>query len=552
MKKKKGLNAKLLKYLLGALIVVAAFLLIGSSVMGIRQYSHFYHNKALEIVKTVSEQTDGDFVERLYSETNSDGFKKVMDLYNETEDEQLYLDWLKEKNLYEDYMKENALIEATQENMGVKYLYVQVIHDGKATFLFDSADSYLSLGYEEELSEEFKDLKGNEALEPTISRTEFGWLSSSGEPILNSAGEKCAVVYVDIDMTEIVGKFVRYILTMIAVCLISVVVVGVLTSKKVRRDISNPIEQLTTAADEFGNAENGYNKDSIINLDIQTGDEIEKLYHTTRTMQENIIDYMENLTKVTAEKEQISAELNIATQIQANMLPRIFPPFPDRTEFEIFATMTPAKEVGGDFYDFFFVDESHLAMVMADVSGKGVPAALFMVIAKTMIKNQAQMGVLSPAEILTKVNGYLCEGNESEFFVTVWLAILDVTTGKGMAANAGHEHPAIRRAGGKYELIKYRHSPAVAVMDGIKFKEHEFELEPGDSLYVYTDGVAEATDSENELFGTDRMLDALNKEPDDDPKKILKTVKAEVDKFVGDAPQFDDITMLSLKYNGVQ
>ena len=249
------------------------------------------------------------------------------------------------------------------------------------------------------------------------------------------------------------------------------------------------------------------------------------------------------------EKERIGAELNIATQIQADMLPRIFPAFPDREEFDIYATMTPAKEVGGDFYDFFLIDEDHLGLVMADVSGKGVPAALFMVIAKTLIKNRAQMGG-GPAEVLQYVNEQLCEGNDAELFVTVWFAILDVKTGKGLAANAGHEHPVIRRAGGKYELSVYHHSPAVATMEGIRFREHEFELHPGDSLFVYTDGVPEATNAGNELFGTDRMLNALNSEPNVSPEKFLRNVREEIDVFVGGAPQFDDITMLGLHYMG--
>ena len=189
-------------------------------------------------------------------------------------------------------------------------------------------------------------------------------------------------------------------------------------------------------------------------------------------------------------------------------------------------------------------------MVMADVSGKGVPAALFMVIAKTLIKNRTQMGGCSPAQILADVNEQLCEGNEAELFVTVWLAILEISTGKGVAANAGHEHPAIRRKDGEYELVVYRHSPAVAAMEGIRFREHSFELHPGDALYVYTDGVAEATNAKNELFGTDRMLAALNRKPEDTPQKLLKTVQKEIDTFVGEAPQFDDITMLGLHYFG--
>ncbi|MBR5635812.1 MAG: serine/threonine-protein phosphatase, partial [Pseudobutyrivibrio sp.] len=214
--------------------------------------------------------------------------------------------------------------------------------------------------------------------------------------------------------------------------------------------------------------------------------------------------------------------------------------------------MTPAKEVGGDFYDFFLIDDDHLAMVMADVSGKGVPAALFMVITKTLIKNRSLMGGnISPAEILKDVNNQLCEGNDANLFVTVWLGIIQLSTGKGISANAGHEHPAIKRSDGKFEYDIYKHSPAVATMEGIKFREREFELKPGDRLFVYTDGVTEATDCDDKLYGADRLLNALNQNTDVDAKQLLENVKADIDKFVNDSPQFDDITMLGFTYFGV-
>ena len=211
--------------------------------------------------------------------------------------------------------------------------------------------------------------------------------------------------------------------------------------------------------------------------------------------------------------------------------------------------MDPAKEVGGDFYDFYLVDEDHIALVMADVSGKGVPAALFMMVSRVLIKSRLQSGE-TPSEALKNVNNQLCEGNNAGFFVTVWLAVLTISTGKGIAANAGHEHPALRRANGPYELVTYRHSMAVAAMEDVPFKQHEFQLQPGDSLFVYTDGVAEATNENKELFGTDRMLTALNKDPDAIPQQVLKNVQEAIDTFVAGAEQFDDITMLCLKYNG--
>lgn len=245
-------------------------------------------------------------------------------------------------------------------------------------------------------------------------------------------------------------------------------------------------------------------------------------------------------------RQRIETELNVATQIQADMLPSIFPAFPERSEFDIYASMTPAKEVGGDFYDFFLVDDDHLAMVIADVSGKGVPAALFMVITKTLLKNAVQTGA-SPKAALEKVNVQLCENNEAEMFVTVWLGIYEISTGKLTAANAGHEYPAIRRADGRFELFKDRHGFVLAGMESARYGEYELDLGVGDTLFVYTDGVTEATDAANTLYGTDRMLAALNRNCGLEPERLLHQVKADIDRFVGAAPQFDDITMLSLQ-----
>ena len=247
-----------------------------------------------------------------------------------------------------------------------------------------------------------------------------------------------------------------------------------------------------------------------------------------------------------AARQRIETELSVATQIQADMLPRIFPAFPERREFDIYASMTPAKEVGGDFYDFFLVDNDHLAMVIADVSGKGVPAALFMVIAKTLLKNAVQMGA-SPKEALEKVNNQLCENNEAEMFVTVWLGIYEIPSGRLTAANAGHEYPAIRRAGGQFELFKDRHGFVLAGLENARYKEYEMEIGVGDTLFLYTDGVAEATDGANVLYGTDRMLAALNQGQALEPEALLRHVKADIDRFAGAAPQFDDITMLAIQ-----
>ena len=282
---------------------------------------------------------------------------------------------------------------------------------------------------------------------------------------------------------------------------------------------------------------------------VRSQNELGTLSSDISDMVVSIDRYVDEIQTITSERERIAAELSVATTIQASALPRKFPAFPGRHEFDLYATMTPAKEVGGDFYDFFLVDDNHLVLVVADVSGKGIPAALFMMNSKTRIKNQALLGG-TPKSILEDVNNELCEENASGFFVTVWIAIIDLNTGKGIAANAGHEHPVIRRAGGEYETVKYRHSPAVATVDGIPFREHEFEMHPGDRLFVYTDGVPEATNGQNELFGEERMLKSLNSHPEDTLQELLPDVKKDIDTFVGDAVQFDDITMLGFDYYG--
>ena len=242
------------------------------------------------------------------------------------------------------------------------------------------------------------------------------------------------------------------------------------------------------------------------------------------------------------------AELDMAREIQAGMLPSIFPAFPNRKEFDLYASMDPAKEVGGDFYDFFMIDEDHLGVVIADVSGKGVPAALFMMISKTIIQNYATLGI-SAAEVLSKANASLCAHNKMEMFVTTWIGILELSTGRMTCANAGHEYPAIYHDG-KYSLFKDRHGFVLGGMEESRYREYEILLSKGDKIFVYTDGVPEAKNLNSEMYDTDRMIDALNAGAKADPKETLRIVHASVDKFVGIAEQFDDLTMLCLEYKG--
>ena len=248
---------------------------------------------------------------------------------------------------------------------------------------------------------------------------------------------------------------------------------------------------------------------------------------------------------------RIDKELEFAKEIQYSALPAVFPPFPNRNDFEIYAKMVTAKEVGGDFYDFYMLGESTLAFMVADVSGKGIPAAMFMMRAKTTIKDLAESG-LAPDEIFTLANKRLCENNDAGMFVTAWLGILDLKTGALKFVNAGHNPPLVCHEDGEFEYLKARGGMVLAGMDGVKYKTNELCLSPGDTIFLYTDGVTEATNDKNELYGEERLLSLANKNITKTPQQLIAAVKDDVDVFVGDAPQFDDITMLAVSVNYVK
>ena len=248
-------------------------------------------------------------------------------------------------------------------------------------------------------------------------------------------------------------------------------------------------------------------------------------------------------------EERIDAELAFAKAIQHSALPTVHPLYDNRKEFDIFASMHTAKEVGGDFYDFYFIDEDHLAFLIADVSGKGIPAAMFMMRSKTIIKSYAESG-MSVEEVFTLANEKLCEGNDAGMFVTAWMGILNIRNGKVLFANAGHNHPLVKHSDGTFEYLKSRAGFVLAGMEGVRYRKNELVLEPGDAIYLYTDGVTEATDLNEELYGEDRLHSILEKYKDETMEVICSEIKKDVDLFAGEAPQFDDITMLALKYNG--
>ena len=381
---------------------------------------------------------------------------------------------------------------------------------------------------------------------------EYGHMLTAFKPVIGSNGKTVGLINVDTDISAIQDYMKDYVIKILAITLGFALFFGLLSTYVLSRFLVSPVTRIADSTNEFVVLmEKKVQPEELVFNDpkVSKNDELGMLSGDVMHMAQSVKTYMLTLQKEMKEKERIGAELELATRIQANMLPNIFPAFPERKDFDIFASMTPAKEVGGDFYDFMLLDDDHLAVVIADVSGKGVPAALFMMMSMILINNTTRMegAEASPAAVLTQVNNTICANNEEEMFVTVWLGIINLKTGIVKAANAGHEYPIIKKADGGFELLKDKHGMVVGAMEGIRYREYEFTLEKGGALFLYTDGVAEATNAKDELFGTDRTLASLNEVPDAAPREILAHVKQSIDKFVGDAPQFDDLTMVAVK-----
>ncbi len=381
--------------------------------------------------------------------------------------------------------------------------------------------------------------------------TTYGLLRTDGVACCSVEEGIYSYLVADIPLSRIASRAKMYLLQTGAVAtilalLISLGVVYVM-KKKIR-----PLKEITEASKTFVEGYHSDKKESQVFRDIDGGDitELQDLSVALRDMENKMNDYLGRVETLTAEKTRISSELELAESIQSNMLPNIFPAFPERSEFDIYALMDPAREVGGDFYDFFLIDDDHLAMVIADVSGKGIPAALFMMMSKILVKNFTMQG-LSPADVLYRVNNAICQNNPNDMFVTVWIGILTISTGETVCANAGHEYPILHKAGGEFEVVKDPHGVAAGTMGNLKYKNYDLQLNTGDTLFVYTDGLPEATNNSDELFGLDRVVEVLNREPDAEVEDLFVELGIAVAEFVEDAPQFDDLTMLSLKIKDI-
>jgi sigma-B regulation protein RsbU (phosphoserine phosphatase) len=462
--------------------------------------------------------------------------------------------YLKTGQTDEAYAVMGRYLSDLRANMNVNHLFIAELDGIELTYIFDADnpdDEFepFQLGDKGKINAKFEEDIGRIANEGVrvdnyfYSHSEFGYNTSAIVPVYNSQNGIVAILVVEISMGILQSVLTEFVVFIAAA---SVLIIGIFIAvylTYLQRKVVLPIRIMTDETDAFikNEAEVSERLSSIL-----TGDEIEQLAGAIYKMQVDIKEYIRNLTAVAVERERIVAELDIARQIQTGMLPCGFPAFPDIREIDLYASMVPTRRVGGDFYDFFMIDDNILCFVIADVSGKGIPAALFMMMTKILIKNQALAG-LTASEIFATVNNQLCENNDANMFVTAWLGLYDIRTGCLACVNAGHNPPLLCRRDGTFEFFKAHSNFVLGGMEGISYQSTETRLNAGDTLFLYTDGVTDATSADLEMYGEERLQIVLNKLSCGQPQEILEGVTADLQLFVKDSPQFDDITMLALK-----
>ena len=535
MKRNKG---SLRRQLFAGIILFGILLCMGTSLLGYREFTAVLERQYNDTAYKVAETAE--------SYLNPDRFEE-------------YLTTGKTDREYEAIQQR---LDELTDKMGATFIYVASVDrtDYRVlTYIYDSVapDSgfdryelgYTAVGVDEKYVGNVKRMmeKGERATEYLYSYSqESGAHTTAGLPIRNSDGEIVAILGVEVPMTELDHARQTYVLHVMAVSAVMVVLFLLAGSSLLSRSVIRPLMLIAHEAERF--ASSGVQRADTLKR-VRNRNEIGALASSVGQMEMDIEKYVRDLTAVTAERERIGAELSVAAQIQSDILPAVFPAFPERKDFDIYASMAPAREVGGDFYDFFLIDESRLGLVMADVSGKGVPAALFMMIARTLIRNHVQSGE-EPADALTAVNEQLCENNKENMFVTAWLGVLDLSCGELRFANAGHNPPLFKHGNGEYEYMRARAGLVLAGMDGIRYRQSSVQLSPGDRIFLYTDGVTEAESSGHTFYGEERLREALCGLTESRPKETVEAVDADVRRFAQGAEQMDDITMMCLEYTG--
>ena len=498
--------------------------------------------KMLEIYESIPEDIAAD--------PKSEAYMEYFETLNDDEKYVHLSEGLRENTSFQDItamslnvfdIDSNRLIYLIDTHDGERYHPVGSYRTLSSTSLYDTAASEV---------EEFSSQRIVLRSESTGEKIMLSWAflgnlrSKSGKNYEN-------MIMAEVDMAAVTRKEYVFLAQYLILIMLLTIVLDFFIVKRMRKNVVEPLDKMSAAAKVFAeSAENPDEEtDAFGKLDIHTDDEIENLSDALKSMEKDRTQKIRDLIALNSEKEHLNAELSVAAQIQNDALPSVFPPFPDRNEFEIYATMDPAREVGGDFYDIIMLDDDHLMITIDDVSGKGIPGALFMMTSKSLIANLARLYPDDPAMVLKQLNEQICENNKASMFVTVWLAVLEISSGRMICTNAGHEYPAIYQ-NGEFTLLKDKHGLAAGCFETAKFTNYEIHLTPGDAVFVYTDGVPESNNTEGKMYGTDRMLRALNYNRDADMKKLLLSVLTSVREFSSGAEQFDDITMLGLRWYG--
>ena len=559
MKKQISLKTKSFRVIL----IVSLILILLGSMTGLALYAygslHNYKSESRHLINYTLSLEDQEYLEKKFSQTR-EVYENMPDEVRADPKSESFVEACLPLLDKEFFAARDILVKCREETeqKNVAFVFTDPSHSA-LVYVIDGDEeawAFLPGQWIKADLDTIKDIEKSTWRLTITHEDEYGWVGTDYAAIYDTKGKQIGYAIMDLDLNYFIGRISGFLAVLLPAAAILVLFLAFLSSGLLRKHIISHLTSMADAAREYTALDKVNQPDDapfvFEGLDINTSDELEELWHSMSEMEADFRDSMIRLRSVTAEQERMGAELSIATAIQEGTLPKLSPAFPERNEFDIYASMIPAKEVGGDLYDFFMIDDDHLAMVIADVSGKGVSAALFMVIAKTLIQNQAELGGQDPADVLSHVNAKLMRINKASMFVTTWMAILTISTGDLIYVDAGHEYPAIRRNGGSFELIDDVRGLPVAVSGKTKFISDTFVLHPGDTLYVYTDGVPDASNKAGEMFGRERMLEALNEEPDAAPEVLDGNVKAKLAAFVEDAPQFDDITMLTFKYNGRQ
>jgi sigma-B regulation protein RsbU (phosphoserine phosphatase) len=560
-RKNSSLSSKVLRTtILGSLILGFVALAVGLGLYIaaiIDENISVAHNIALTGAMAVQKHYDAEplvdaVMERYYSLSEEDRLKNGTEEYNK------YFADLMERD---DYIRIWNGLNTLRTTTDVEFLYLGVIDEKNKALVYivdGTSDGPYCPGRWDPLDEErIKDIKENGYNLGIENTKEYGWLAYCGASIYKmeenegSDPEALGYIFADVTLYNIRGKIISFLCQYFIAMFFIFVLFTFFLLRYLNGNMIRPINEITGAAERYARdkLEDRERTGHFSSLSIHTGDEIENLSLVMSDMERDLGIYEENLKKETADKERIKTELSLAARIQEDMLPSTFPAFPDRNEFEVYASMVPAREVGGDFYDFLMIDDDHLGLMIADVSGKGIPASLFMMMSMIVLRANLRDG-LSPGKALEDLNEKACYNNKEEMFVTVWIAVLDIRTGHMIAANAGHEFPMLMHPGGEFEILKDKHGFVVGGLEGLKFEEYELNLERGAKIFVYTDGVPESTNINNELFGTERTVEVINQVREGTPEEILQAVTDATNEFVGEAEQFDDLTMLCLHYKG--